>query len=138
MPTENPAIVITNSPTSARRVIHCRFEHGGATADIEIPNAFDPEISPGIERVKADRLLVSLATALAERLGQPHNPIITLTGYVNGTTRNVGCSFEHSGVTAQIRIPNSVSSSIGAGGEIVEARRLLLSMAEALVKALKQ
>ena len=45
------------------------FEHAGFAATIEIEDAVDPAISPGGERANAERLLVSLADALAAALG---------------------------------------------------------------------
>jgi hypothetical protein len=69
VPSEVLSIVITNSPTSAKRVVQCHFDHDGIAADIVIPDAFDPEISPGSEHAKAERLLASLAAALGDAIG---------------------------------------------------------------------
>ncbi len=68
MPNENPVIILPSSPISARRNVYCSFEYAGFDATIEIADAVDPETSPGAERAQAERLLVSLAEALAAAL----------------------------------------------------------------------
>jgi hypothetical protein len=69
MPRDNPTIVITNSPHGAKRVVRCTFEHDGISAEIVLQDAMDPEVSPGLEQMKARRLLASLGAALADAIG---------------------------------------------------------------------
>jgi hypothetical protein len=52
MPTDQ-IITITNSPRGSKRVIQCRLEQGGLTADIMIQDACGPKVSPGLETLKA-------------------------------------------------------------------------------------
>jgi len=115
MPTEKPAICLPNTPKSSQRSIHCRFEHDGLDASIEVSNVVNPQILPRAGRAYAEGVLLSLAAAadraIMERHVQPedlhHRP----------ANLDVQASSEHGELAARIHILASVRSHAGAGVE---------------------
>ncbi|WP_428661415.1 hypothetical protein [Reyranella sp.] len=81
MPIEKPVICLPNTPKSSQRSIHCRFEHDGLDASIEVSNVVNPQILPRAGRAYAEGVLLSLAAALTEQSwSATYSPRIYITG----------------------------------------------------------